>query len=164
MSDQTNTSSQNPASTGNATVQSPQSIEQELTNAANITKNEIQHDPAAAQELGATTELQNEVVDIEKELLGEIMKRLDQESMSEEDAGNLAAEFLELLPVKDQTDLLKKLQILSENNPAAKGIYIEYNKPYEADETQKKLALMSQHIHQGKIEEALAVAKGGKNA
>ena len=111
--------------------------------------------------LGNTPLIQNEVVDIEKELLNEIIIRLDQNKMSPEDAQKLAKEFLSLLPIHDQKDLLQKLYTLSKKNNAMTGIYLEYAKPHEENETQRKLALMSQHLHAGKIEEALAVAKGG---
>jgi hypothetical protein len=161
----TNISNNQPTQIGSSSTLPPsENLEQELANSAEITKKELNEDPKLAQTLGATPALQTEVVDIEKELLDTIIKRLDQNSMSEEDAEQLAADFLDLLPVTDQSDLLKKLQMLSEENPAAKGIYIEYNKPYEEDATKRKLELMSQHLHQGKIEEALAIAKGGKNA
>ena len=140
---------------------STEDIEKQLDDAATFTKSQLQQDPQAAAALGATPQLQNEVVDIEKELLDIIIRRLDQNNISEEDAEKLAGEFLDLLPVNDQKDLLEKLRVLSEHNPVVKGIYIEYFKPEEASETQKKLTLMSQHLHQGNIEQALAVVKGG---
>ena len=115
------------------------------------------------QKLAPTPALQDEVVAIEKELLNEIIIRLKQNEMSPQDAQKLAKEFLALLPIHDQKDLLEKLYQLSKTNQATGGIYLKYAKPHEENETQKKLALMSQHIQNGNIEHALAVAKGGTN-
>lgn len=136
-------------------------IEQELDTAAEATKQQLHQDPATSQTLAATPQLQDEVVDIEKDLLEQIIQRLDENKMSPEEAQKLAKEFLSLLPISDQQDLLKKLLQLSNDNNATKGIYLKYAKPYEESETQRKLELMSQHLHAGNIEQALSVAKGG---
>ncbi len=143
----------------------PADLDQELDQAAAATKQKLQQDPALSQSLGGTSELQQEVVDIERDLLDEIVRRLDQNKMSSEDAQKLAQEFLAFLPIQDQRDLLNKLLQLSRDNGATQGIYLKYAKPFEEEERQRKLTLMSQHIHKGQIEEALAVAKGEiKNA
>ena len=107
--------------------------------------------------------LQEEITDIERELLDEIIARLNQNKMSPEEAQKLAKEFISLLPIKDQKDLLEKLSKLSKANQATAGIYLKYAKPYEENESQRKLELMSQHLHQGNIEEALHIAKGGSS-
>lgn len=134
--------------------------EQDLEEAAAITKQQISQDPKTAQTLATTPPLQDAVVEIEKELLDVIIARLDQEKMSPEEAQRLAKEFLSFLPIQDQKDLLAKLFKLSQDNPATKGIYLTYAKPYEESERERKLALMSEHLHKGEIEHALTVAKG----
>ena len=136
-------------------------VEEKLENAAESTKQKIHQDPNAAQKLAPTPQLQDEVVDIEKELLEEIINRLNQNRITKEEAQKLAKDFLSLLPMQDQKDLLAKLYQLSQTSNAAKGIYLEYAKPFEENDRQKKLELMSQHIQQGNIDHALAVAKGG---
>ncbi len=100
------------------------------------------------------------VTDVEKVLLDEIIKNLDQERLTVDQARQLAREFLALLPMQDKKDLLDKLYKLSQAHREAKGIYLKYAKPYEEEERQKKLTLMSQHIQNGQIEHALNVAKG----
>lgn len=133
----------------------------EIEQSAVTTKQHAQQDAAFSQTLGATPAMQNMVIDIEKELLAEITKNLDQEKMSPEEAEELAKEFLALLPIKDQEDLLEKLSKFSQQSTEAQGIYLKFAKPLEEEERQKKLTLMSQHIKNGEIEHALAVAKGG---
>ncbi|HZE87795.1 MAG TPA: hypothetical protein VE090_06385 [Methylomirabilota bacterium] len=140
--------------------QQDENLDQELNEVAQTTKQKIQQDPTLSQSLATDPTLQDTIVDIEKELLSEIIKRLDQEKMSPEEAQSLAKEFLSLLPIQDQKDLLNKLYKLSQDNRATQGIYLKYAKPHEENETQKKLELMSQHIQQGNIEEALSIAKG----
>ena len=135
--------------------------EQNLERAAVATKQQLQQDPATAQTLATTPTLQDTVVEVEKELLDVIIARLDQEKMSPEEAQKLAQEFLSFLPIQDQRDLLTKLLKLSQDNPSTKGIYLTYAKPYEENERERKLKLMSEHLHKGEIEHALTVAQGG---
>lgn len=138
-----------------------QNIEQELDLAAKTTKQQMQQDPTLSQTLGATQDMQDAVIDIERDLLDQIISRLDENKMSPEDAQKLAQEFLSFLPIQDQKDLLAKLLTLSHDNTATQEIYLKYAKPYEENERQRKLTLMSHHLKQGNIEEALSVAKGG---
>lgn len=145
------------------TNQSTNTLQHHLDAAAQTTKQKMNQNPAAAQALGDTPALQDEVVDVEKELLQEIINRLNQNKMSSEDAQKVAKEFLSLLPIHDQKDLLAKLYQLSKANQGMQGVYLKFAQPYEENEKQRKLSLMSQHLHQGKIEEALSVAKGEPN-
>lgn len=165
MPNQNNSSSPNSKilKDSSALAQSSENLEQELKKAAEQTKEKIQQDPTTGKTLAATVPLQEEVIDIEKELINQIIIRLDQNKMTPDDAQNLAKEFLSFLPIRDKKDLLAKLLKLSQDNQAAQDIYLQYAKPHEESETQRKLTLMSQHLHAGKIEEALAVAKGGSH-
>lgn len=140
----------------------PSALEQaKIAKAAEATKKKIHEDLAAAQKFAMTSDMQDIVVDIEKELLAEIMKHLEDNSMTAEGAQELAREFLSLLPIQDKHDLLKKLQKLSDDNHETQGIYLKYAKPYEEEERLKKLQLMSEHIQNGNLDHAIAVAKGG---
>jgi uncharacterized membrane-anchored protein YjiN (DUF445 family) len=160
MSDSPQSSVQNPPVT---TPQTPEDkLEQELNTAAEATKQTFHNDPATSQTLATTPQLQDEVVNIERDLLDQIINRLDDNEMSPEEAQKLAKEFLSFLPIKDQQDLLDKLLQLSHDSNATHEIYLKYAKPHEEDERQRKLALMSQHLSEGNIEQALAVAKGDK--
>ncbi len=98
--------------------------------------------------------------DVEKELLDEIIRNLDQATITVEEAQLVAQEFLTLLPMQDKKDLLEKLYKLSRDHTETKELYLKYAKPIEEEDRQQKLALMSEHIKNGNIEHALAVAKG----
>ncbi len=148
--------------TTQTTPQPPEeNLSEELDKAAEATKQKMQQDPALAQSLGTTPDMQEAVIDIEKELLSEIMSNLDNNQISPEEAEKLAKEFLSYLPIQDQKDLLEKLSKLGRRNKEAQGIYLKYAQPVEEDERQKKLALMSEHLQQGNIDHALTIAKGG---
>lgn len=105
--------------------------------------------------------IQTMTTDVERDLLNVIIQNLKQNRIDIEEAKKLAKEFLSFLPMQDQKDLLEKLYKLSQDHVETKGMYLKYAKPYEEDEREKKLALMSEHIKKGQIEHALTVAKGG---
>jgi len=107
--------------------------------------------------------MQDLTTDIEKDLLNLIIDNLDQAKITVEEAQSVAKEFITLLPLQDQKDLLEKLNKLGQDHSETKIMYLKYAKPIEEDERQKKLALMSEHIKNGEIEHALAVAKGETN-
>ena len=98
--------------------------------------------------------------DIEKELLSIIIDNLKQAKMTVEQARSLSREFLALLPLQDKKDLLEKLYKFEVKHGVTKSLYLKFAVPIEEEERQKKLTLMSQHIQNGQIEHALAVAKG----
>ena len=100
-----------------------------------------------------TTEIENELLDI-------ITQNLDQEKITVDEAQIIAKEFLALLPLEDKKDLLDKLYKFGLAHNETKSLYIKFAKPVEEEERQRKLTLMSQHIKNGQIEHALAVAKG----
>lgn len=139
-------------------------IKNDVDQTLDATKNQMHQNPAIGQNFAATPPLQDTVVDIEKTLIDEIFKRINQEKISLEQAQKLTEEFLALLPVNDQKELLEKLRELSQTNTDAQGVFLDYIKSSEAQETSTKLDHMSRHLHQGNIEEALAIAKGESNA
>jgi uncharacterized membrane-anchored protein YjiN (DUF445 family) len=104
--------------------------------------------------------LQSIVTDVEKELLEQIIANLKADLLTEEQAQQLAKDFLALLPMEDKRDLLDKLFKFSQKHTEAKGVYLKYAKPYEEEDRLKKIELMSQHIKDGNIEHAINVAKG----
>lgn len=136
-------------------------LQNDLNQAEEKTKQQFHQDPTAAQNIAPTQQLQDTVATIEKDLLAIIISRLEQNKMSPEKAKALAKEFLSLLPIEDQKDLLAKLLKLSQDNPETKGIYLTYAKPHEEQETERKLQRISEHLHKGEIEHALTIAKGG---
>jgi hypothetical protein len=106
--------------------------------------------------------IQTLTTDVERDLLEVIIQNLEQNKIDSDEAGKVAREFLSFLPLQDQKDLLEKLNKLSKDHRETKSLYLKYVKPYEEEERQRKLALMSEHIKNGKIEHAIAVAKEGK--
>lgn len=100
-----------------------------------------------------TTQIENDLLDI-------ITQNLDQEKMTVEQAQEMAKEFLALLPLQDKKDLLEKLYKFGLDHNETKSLYIKFAKPVEEEERQRKLSLMSEHIKNGQIDHALAVAKG----
>jgi hypothetical protein len=107
--------------------------------------------------------MQSITEEIEKELLDIITDNLDQNKITPEEAQAVSKEFLSFLPLQDKKDLLDKLYKLGQNHAETKSMYLKFAKPIEEEERQKKLSLMSEHIKNGKIEHALAIAKGGKS-
>jgi hypothetical protein len=103
------------------------------------------------------------VEQIEKDLLDEILKNLEQNSITPEQAEKAAKEFLALLPIEDKHQLLEKLGKYSKMHVEGKNLYMKYAAPIEEEERQQKVAEMSAHIKNGKIEEAINVAKGVVN-
>ena len=104
--------------------------------------------------------MQTITTDVEKDLLAAIIDSLKQNSLQVDQARALAREFLALLPMEDKRDLLDKLYKFSQEHSEVKDIYLKYAKPFEEEDRQQKLALMSEHIKNGRIEHAIAVAKG----
>ncbi len=104
-------------------------------------------------------DIQEEIKKIEEELLAVITKHLEENKIEVEKAQQLARDFLAILPVADQQDLLKKLQDLSGKYDEVKPLYTrEYGKmdDMKRDEV---LTHMRQSIHNGDIDQAISIAK-----
>lgn len=104
-------------------------------------------------------DVQEEVKLIEKELVELIVAHLRSNRIAVDVARQQARDFLALLPVSDQKDLLVKLKTLSEKYEEAKEVYaVEIGK---VNETVRQQALdqMRMHIQQGNIDAAIATAK-----
>lgn len=110
------------------------------------------------------TNINDLIEQVEKDLLAEIVKNLEQNKINDEQAHKQARDFLSLLPIEDKKDLLDKLQRLSKANSEASEVYIKYSNTLDEEEKQKKLRLMSEHIKNGQIDKAWLVAKGDQNA
>lgn len=138
------------------------SLDQSLDDSTAKTKQAIHQDPALAQSLAATPQMQDVVVDVEKDLLHEIVTRLDESRLTPEEAQSLAQKFLALLPIQDQQDLLAKLQTLTQaTRGATQSVYLKYAAPYEEYDRHKKIKMMTEHLQKGNIEHAITVAQGG---
>ena len=103
--------------------------------------------------------VQQKIEGIKKELVTLIVNHLKENKMEAQQAQKLAADFLAILPVTDQKDLLSKLKQLGETYQEMRGIYVrELTKVTEA-ERENALLQMRNAIAEGKIEHAIQVAK-----
>ena len=104
-------------------------------------------------------DVQQEVEQVEKELLILITTHLQNNQMTQDEAQRLAQDFLKFLPVKDQADLLKKLQDLATNYDKVKPLYFtEKNKIFEQNKDQI-LTHVSTLIKSGNIDQAISTIK-----
>lgn len=100
-----------------------------------------------------------EVKQVEKELVELIIAHLKANKLDVETARKQARDFLSLLPVKDQKDLLDKLKGLSEKYYEAKEIYAEEIGKFEETRRQQALSQMRDYIQVGNLDSAIAAAK-----
>lgn len=100
-----------------------------------------------------------EVKRIEKELVELIIAHLKSNQIAVETARQQAKDFLSLLPVADQRDLLNKLKNLSEKYMEAKQVYAEELGKVNETVRQQTLDQMRIYIQQGNIDAAIAAAK-----
>jgi len=78
-------------------------------------------------------------------------------------ASTLAKDFLAVLPMKNQEDLLQKLKDLSSKYTPAKFVYQKEMAKEESHREQHALTQMQHAIRQGNIEHAINVAKSLQN-
>lgn len=104
-------------------------------------------------------DLAEEVKQIEKELVELIMSHLKSNALDMDTARQQARDFLALLPVDDQKDLLAKLKELGDKYYEAKEIYAEELGKVEEMKRQQTLGQMRDYIKQGNLDSAIAAAK-----
>ncbi|HXS14720.1 MAG TPA: hypothetical protein VN711_01200 [Candidatus Saccharimonadales bacterium] len=104
-------------------------------------------------------DLAEEVKQIEKELVELIIAHLKGNQIDVETARQQARDFLALLPVSDQKDLLSKLKELGDKYYEAKEIYAEELGKVEEAKRQQTLSQMRDYIQQGNLDSAIATAK-----
>ena len=104
-------------------------------------------------------DLAEEVKAIEKELVELIIEHLKKNQIAVETARQQARDFLALLPVQDQKDLLGKLKGLSEKYMEAKEVYAEELGKVNEAVRLSTLDTMRTNIQQGNLDAAIAAAK-----
>lgn len=109
-------------------------------------------------------DIQEEVKNVEQQLVDLIVKHLEANKIEVDRAQKLAADFLGVLPVKDQKDLLFKLQELSQNYEEAKEVYVSELSRINEQNREIALSQMRDHIKVGNIEQAITVAKKMTNS
>ncbi len=96
---------------------------------------------------------------IEKQLIDKIVEHTKSQQLDPETAKQLAQDFLALLPVKDKQELLEKLHALGKTYQEVREVSIDYIVSEEEKKRQQTLDTMRDHIKQGNIDQAIAVAK-----
>lgn len=104
-------------------------------------------------------DIQQEVEEVKRELVELIIKHLRENKMPVDKAKKLAADFLNVLPISDQQDLLEKLKNLGKDYEEAKEIYVEELRKTSEDQRDQTLLQMRDHIKQGNIDRAVEAAK-----
>lgn len=104
-------------------------------------------------------DIQQEIKLIEEELLGLIIAHLENNKIDTIKAQQLAKDFLAILPVSDQKDLLGKLKTLSGTYNEAKELYVDELSRVSDTQRDQVLAKMRDAIQQGDIEKAVTIAK-----
>lgn len=103
--------------------------------------------------------LQKEIEAVEEALLDLMIKRLDAEKMTPEEAQQLAKDFLALLPIQEKKELLEKLKQLSIQHSDVTGVYIMEMGRMANEQRDQVLNKMRDAIHKGDINAALQEAK-----
>lgn len=113
-----------------------------------------------------TMDITKEVEQIEKELLELIVVFLKENKMPLERGQQMARDFLALLPMVDQKDLLTKLKQLSDNYTETRELYLKELTKVNELSREEALTQMRNAVAQGNLDHAILVAKkitGGKN-
>ncbi|KKQ95520.1 MAG: hypothetical protein UT85_C0013G0008 [Candidatus Levybacteria bacterium GW2011_GWA2_40_16] len=108
-------------------------------------------------------DIQIEVQNIKKELVEIIIKNLRGNKIPLARAKKLSQDFINLLPISDQQDLLAKLKNLSKSYPETTGIYLEELNKATDQKTDQALSKMRDHIESGNIDLAISAAKDLNN-
>ncbi len=109
--------------------------------------------------------VQEELKKIKQELTDLIVLHLQENKIDPEAAQQQAADFLAILPINDQADLLQKLKALGDKYLESRQIYLEEITKFHELEREQALTQMRNAIKLGNIDHAIAVAKamkGGK--
>ena len=104
-------------------------------------------------------DIQQQVKTLEEELLALITKHLEENKIEVEKAQQLARDFLAILPIADQAELLGKLKALSDEYAEVKTLYILELSKVDEMKRDEVLDHMRTAIQTGNIEQAIKIAK-----
>lgn len=107
-------------------------------------------------------DLAQEVERIKKELVDLIILHLKENKIDIDKSRKLAKDFLAVLPIKDQKDLLLKLKNLSEEYAEAREIYVKELGKLNEEKRNTALTQMRNAIKEGNLDDAISVAKAMK--
>ena len=103
--------------------------------------------------------LTDEIELVKKELLELIVEHLQQNKLQAPEAQQLARDFLAILPIKDQADLLNKLKGLGQKYKEANEVYLDELEKVTDEKRDLALNSMRDSIKQGQIDQAIQTAK-----
>ncbi|MCL4419004.1 hypothetical protein M1146_02760 [Patescibacteria group bacterium] len=103
-------------------------------------------------------DIQEEVEEVKRELVEIIIKHLRENKLPAEKAKKLAIDFLNILPIKDQQDLLDKLKNLGADYQEANELYVDELTKVSEQKRNETLSQMRDHIKQGNIDRAIETA------
>ena len=103
-------------------------------------------------------DIQEEVEEVKRELVEIIIKHLRENKLPAEKARKLAIDFLNILPIKDQQDLLDKLKNLGVDYQEANELYVDELTKVSEQKRNETLSQMRDHIKQGSIDKAIETA------
>lgn len=104
-------------------------------------------------------DINQEVEEVKKELVEIIIERLKNNKIPLEKAQQLARDFLQILPIKDQAELLAKLKNLGEKYEEANAVFVKELSKDSEEKKDQALRSMRSSIQQGNIEQAISIAK-----
>lgn len=109
-------------------------------------------------------DIQEEVEAIKRELVELIIKHLRENRIPVDKAKQLAKDFLNILPISDQQDLLNKLKNLGDSYGEAKEIYVRELTKASEQNRERALSQIRDHIKLGNINEAIKATQslGGR--
>lgn len=104
--------------------------------------------------------VQEELAEIEKELVDEIIQHLQANKIDLSEAQKLARDFLSVVSqVRDQQDLLKKLRDLGQVYKEVGDVYVKELDKTSMLERDKILTQVRSYITQGRMDEAIEAGK-----
>lgn len=104
-------------------------------------------------------DIQQEVEAIKKELVDLIVVHLRENKIDEQKARQLAADFLAVLPISTQRDLLEKLKSLGTKYPEAQELYVKELREVSDQQREQVLLQMRDCIKEGNMEQAIIIAR-----
>jgi len=104
-------------------------------------------------------DIKQEVEVIKKELVELIIAHLRENKIEVQTAQKMAGDFLAVLPIQDQRDLLTKLKQLGDTYMTVRELYLKELTKINEIEREEALIQMRNAIAQGNIEHAIGVAK-----
>lgn len=106
-----------------------------------------------------TKRVESLITDIKHDLLVLIAEYIKQQAISEAEAQQIASNFLQLLPVQTESELLHKFFTLTSSSRVARLVFLKYATVCDEVKRQSLPPRMTNWITRGSVEKALLLAK-----